>query len=116
MKRIGSKPIIMWILNLELFAGEKPGHPSNPGVLKWGGGIGFIASNQLNAFFSKLLGTGFAPLAIMGWQNRGNLRWGSVGDGSGNDCGGEPSMARNAMLLVNNDTVPAGRAASRRFC
>ncbi len=100
------KPIIMWILNLELFAGEKPGPPRNPGVLKWGGGIGFLGQNQLNAFFAKLLGTGFAPVAIMGWQNRGKLRWGSVSDGSGNTghCNGEPSMARNAMLLANGYT------------
>ncbi len=61
------------------------------------------------------MGTGFAPVSIMGWQNCGPLRWGSVEDGPAGGTGtcyhnpnvGAPSMTRNAMCLVTGTTARA---------
>ena len=107
---VRTSAVLMWTLSPELFAGYKPGPISDPQVLRWGGGIGFVGQNQLNSYFKRLMGTGFAPVSIMGWQNCGPLRWGSVEDGSGNmDCSNnntDASMARNAMLLAAKTYTP----------
>jgi len=103
----------LWILNLELFAGSSPAPNSVGGKNKWGGGIAFIDQEELASFYKGLMGAGFAPVSIMGYQNTGNLKWGSADDfkfqygitgttgptSIGCTGGTGPSMARNAMLL-----------------
>ena len=98
---------------MELFAGSSPAPNSVGGKNKWGGGIAFIDQEELASFYKGLMGAGFAPVSIMGYQNTGNLKWGSADDfkfqygitgtagptGIGCTGGTGPSMARNAMLL-----------------
>ena len=106
----------LWIINLNIFAGNKPGKRTESGILPWGGGIAFISQGELGAFFQKLLGSGLAPLSLMGWQNQGKLRWGGLKDlythqgltgSTGANAGILPSMATNAACIFpsGNDTA-----------
>ena len=110
----------LWIINLNIFAGKKPGKRTESGILPWGGGIAFLSQGELGAFFQKLLGSGLAPLSLMGWQNQGELRWGGLKDlythqgltgSTGANAGILPSMATNAACIF-----PSGNGtASGKF-
>lgn len=86
-----------WGLFKYLFAGLLP-NGMESGTLPGGGGIGFIAQNELSSFFKKLLGTSVAPIAIMGYENTSSYRWGSITDAFISPCpASDQGIATRAM-------------------